>query len=71
VSDSSFYEFLINSDRQEMIQFRIQFNINSTLVDRNGYQCILMARIAPKEGSQFQLPIWFLIESFDVPLSIY
>lgn len=71
VCDSSFYEFVVNSDRQEMIRFRIQFNINSILADKNGYQCILMARIEPKNGSQFQLPVSFLIESFDVPLSIY
>ena len=71
VCDSSFYEFIVNSNRQDMIRFRIQFNINSILADKNGYQCILMARIEPKNGSQFQLPVCFLIESFDVPLSIY
>lgn len=71
VCDSSFYEFIVNSYHQEMIRFRIQFNINSILANKNGYQCILMARIEPKNGSQFQLPVCFLIESFDVPLSIY
>lgn len=71
VCDSSFYEFLVNSYHQDMIRFRIQFNLNSIIADRNGYQCILMARIEPKNGSQFQLPVCFLIESFDVPLSIY
>jgi hypothetical protein len=71
VCDSSFYEFIVNSDRQDMIQFRIQFNLNSILADQNGYQCILMAQIEPKNGSRFQLPVCFLVESFDVPLSIY
>lgn len=71
VCDSSFYEFLVNSHHQEMIQFRIQFNINSILTNQNGYQCILMARIEPKNASTFQLPVCFLIESFDTPLSIY
>jgi hypothetical protein len=71
VCDSSFYEFVVNSDNQEMVRFRAKFNIDSILADRNGYQCILMARIEPKEGSRFQIPVCFLIESFDVPLSIY
>ena len=71
VCDSSFYDFIINSDRQDMIRLRIQFNINSILANKNGYQCILMARIEPKNGSTFQLPVCFLIESLDVPLSIY
>lgn len=71
VCDSSFYDFLVNSYHQEMIQFRIQFNINSILANRNGYQCILMARIESENASIFQLPVCFLIESFDVPLSIY
>lgn len=71
VCESSFYEFIVNSNHREMIRFRIQFNINSILADKNGYQCILMARIEPENGSQFQLPVSFLIESFDVPLSIY
>lgn len=71
VCDSSFYEFIVNSDRQDMIHFRIQFNINSILADQNGYQCILMAQIESKNASRFQLPVCFLIESSDVPLSIY
>ena len=69
--DSSFYNFLINSDTQEMIRFRTQFNINSILINRNGYQYILMARIESENELRFQLPVCFLIESSDVPLSIY
>lgn len=71
VRGSRFYELVVNSDRQEMIRFRTKFNINSILVNRNGIQCILMARIRPENESQFQFPVCFLIESFDVPLSIY
>lgn len=71
VCESSFYEFVVNSDNQEMISFRTKFNVNSILANRNGYQCILMARIESKNGSRFHLPVCFLVESFDVPLSIY
>lgn len=68
---SSFYELLVNSNNQEIIQFRIKFNINSTIDYQNGDKCILMARLKAKNGSTFQLPICFLNESLDVPLSIY
>lgn len=73
VHDSTFYEFLVNNDNQEMVQFRTQFNMNSTLTYRSGYKCILMAQLELKNESsfRFQLPVCFLIESFDVPLSIY
>lgn len=71
VSDSDFYNFLVNSNNQEMIQFRVQFNIDSILSYKNGYQYILMARLSLKNESVFQLPICFLIESFEIPLSIY
>lgn len=71
IHDSKFYEFLVNDNNQEMIQLRTQFNINSILTYRSGYKCILMARLELKNESSFQLPVCFLIESFDVPLSIY
>ena len=71
IHDSTFYEFLVNSNIQEMVQLRTQFNINSILTYRSGYKCILMARLELKNESTFQLPVCFLIESFDVPLSIY
>lgn len=68
---SSFYKLLVNSNNQEIIQFRIKFNINSTIDYQNGDKRILMARLKAKNGSTFQLPICFLKESLDVPLSIY
>lgn len=71
VYDSSFYELLINGNSQEIIQFRIKFNIDSSLTYQGGHKCILMARLEAKNGYRFQLPVCFLIESFDVPLSIY
>lgn len=71
VYSSSFYELLINGNSQEIIQFRIKFNIDSTVIYQNGDKCILMAKLETKDGSKFQLPIRFLIESLDVPLSIY
>lgn len=71
VYNSSFYEFLVDSNNQEVIQFRIKFNIDSTVVYRNGDKCILMARLKANNGSAFRLPICFLRESLDVPLSIY
>lgn len=71
IYNSGFYELLVNSNNQEIIQFRIKFNIDSTIVSRDGDKYILMARLKSRNGSTFQLPICFLIESFDVPLSIY
>ena len=71
VYDSSLYELLVDGNSQEIIQFRTKFNINSTLTYQRGYKCILMAQLEAKNGSKFQLPVCFLIESFDVPLSIY
>lgn len=71
VYDSSFYELLVNGNSQEIIQFRIKFNINSILTYQNGYKCILMAQLEAKNKSKFQLPVCFLIKSFETPLSIY
>ena len=71
VYDSSFYELLINGNSQEIIQFRIKFNIDSTIIYQNGDKCILMAQLEAKNEPRFQLPVSFLIESFDIPLSIY
>lgn len=71
IYDSSFYELLVNGNSQEIIQFRIKFNIDSIISYQNRDKCILMARLETKDGSKFQLPVRFLIESFDVPLSIY
>lgn len=71
VYDSSFYEILVNDNSQEVIQFRTKFNIDSTLTYQDGYKCILMALLETKNQSKFQFPICFLIESFNVPLSIY
>lgn len=71
VYDSSFYELLVDGNSQEIIQFRIKFNIDSTIIYRNGDRCILMAQLETKNESIFQLPVSFLIESFDIPLSIY
>lgn len=71
VYDSSFYELLVDSNNQEIIQFRIKFNIESILTYQNGYRCISMAQLKAKNGSKFQLPICFLIKSSEVPLSIY
>lgn len=71
IYDSSFYELLVDGNSQEIFQFRIKFNINSTIVYQRGYKCILTARLEAENESKFQLPICFLIESFDVPLSIY
>jgi hypothetical protein len=71
VYDSHFYELLVNGNSQEIIQFRTKFNIDSTLTYQNGYKCILMAQLETKNRSKFQFPICFLIESLDVPLSIY
>lgn len=71
IDESDFYNFLVNSNNQDMIRFRIQLNMNSTLSYENGYKRILMARIETKGASRFHLPVCFLIESSDVPLSIY
>lgn len=71
VYDSSFYELLVNGNSQEMIQFRIKFNIDSSLTYQGGYKCILMAQLETENKSKFQLPVCFLIKSFEIPLSIY
>ena len=59
VYDSSFYELLVNDNSQEIIQFRIKFNIDSSLTYQGGYKCILMAQLEAKNGSKFQLPVCF------------
>lgn len=71
VYDSSFYELLVNGNSQEIIQFRIKFNIDSALTYQDGYKCILMAQLEAENKSKFQLPVSFLIKSTQVPLSIY
>lgn len=71
VDESSFYDFVVNSNNKDMIQFRNQLNIDSTIVCRNGYKYILIARINPGNESLFKLPVSFLIKSTKVPLSIY
>lgn len=71
VYDSSFYELLVNGNSQEIIQFRIKFNIDSALTYQDGYKCILMAQLEAENKSRFQLPVSFLIKSTEVPLSIY
>lgn len=71
VDESDFYDFVVNSKNKDMIQFRNQFNIDSTIVCRNEYKYILMARIKPGSEPLFKLPVSFLIKSTKVPLSIY
>lgn len=71
VYDSSFYELLVNGNSQEIIQFRIKFNIDSALTYQDDYKYILMAQLEAENKSKFQLPVSFLIKSTQVPLSIY